>query len=179
MERDNGGCHDIRISFIVDLLSRFWGHLAVPFLDKKDDTQWRPYTAVRSKMTWRMTQMMRLMTSWPAWSPADPIFGPPTIRVFWAARSADNSGPCQLNQKEYIYNSRDVLIFYHLKLLQENSKNTPLKIEKKLLYFILRVHPCQPYPFWPGHQRKQKVGLFSPLLPLQSPLLHLLLHHLA
>ena len=48
----------------------------------------RPYT-VRSKMTWRMTQMMRLMTSWPAWSPADPIFGPPTIRVFWA-RSADN-----------------------------------------------------------------------------------------
>ena len=49
---------------------------------------------------------------------------------FWTAdnqsilglRSADNSGPCQLNQKEYICNSLDVLIFYYLKLLQENFK---------------------------------------------------------
>ena len=31
----------------------------------------------RVEMTWRRTQMMRLMTSWTGWSPSDPIFGPP------------------------------------------------------------------------------------------------------
>ena len=55
----------------------------------------------RVEMTWRWTQMMRLMTSWTVWSPSDPIFGPTIPDQIFFDRNLQTNLDCS-NENEIL-----------------------------------------------------------------------------
>ena len=110
----------------------------------------------RVEMTWRRTQMMRLMTSWTGWSPSDPIFGPTIPDQIFFDRNLQTNLDCSNEKVETNFANKCFISESHT---------------YKSFDFIWPVYPSQPNPHWPGQQSVEaKSQFFSPTLPLQRTL---------
>ena len=111
----------------------------------------------RVEMTWRWTQMMRLMTSWTGWAPSDPIFGPTIPDQIFFDRNLQTNLDCS--------NENVKTNFANKAFISESHTY------KSFDFIWPPVHPSQPNPHWPGQQSVEaKSQFFSPTLPLQRTL---------
>ena len=110
----------------------------------------------RVEMTWRRTQMMRLMTSRTGWSPSDPIFGPTIPDQIFFDRNLQTNLDCSNENVKTNFAKKCFISELHT---------------YKSFDFIWPVYPSQPNPHWPGQQSVEaKSQFFSPTLPLQRTL---------